>query len=289
MEVTGRLARLRRAAALGALLLGTLPGCFAFTTKHEGEVLRRDLKQLESKVSAQGATIDERAKKLDESLDRATKLLARNSADLGADVQHMTEEQARLTGEVATLKRDNEALRQDLATMKAQFEQALAGYGTRLDALEKGGAGGRPVASPPGPPAAPDKSALFDGASRKLQAGHTEDARKDLRLFLQKFPADERADDAQFLLGKSYLDDKQYEKAIGELQRVIDSYPNGDMADDAFFQAGTAAAEMKWCTDARAYFGVLLQRYPRSPFAKQAKEKLDELKKQAKNKKVCQS
>lgn len=277
----GVTARLAGRAALVALL----PGCFAFTTKHEGSEMKKRIANLEERVAKQEQSVGTKVEQLDESLEKATRLLARNSADLGAQVQQMSEEIARLTGEITALRRDHEQLRQELAALKGDVEQRHAAFEARLQSLEKGGAA-RPSATPV-PPA--DKTALFDGATRKLEAGEYEEARKDLRAYVRQFPSDEKADDAQYLVGESFFREKQYEKAIAEFQRVIDAFAGGDMVDDAFFQAGTAAAAMKWCTDARAYFGVLLQRFPKSPFAKPAQQKLDYLKKQAKNKQVCQS
>ena len=74
-----------------------------------------------------------------------------------------------------------------------------------------------------------------------------------------------------------------------EYQTVIDVYQDGDAADDAFLAAAMAATEKKWCGDARAYLDTMLRRFPQSPLAKTAKQKLDALKKQAKNPTVCQS
>jgi tol-pal system protein YbgF len=148
----------------------------------------------------------------------------------------------------------------------------------RLDAIEKKSVGTAPA----------DKDGLWTSAQQKLQERQYEPARKELRLYVQRFPQDARADDAQFAIGDSFVKEKQYENAIREFQRVIDGYPQSELADDAFYAAGNAAADMKWCTDARAYLGALQQRYPKSPLNKDAKKKLDYLKKQAKNKSVCQ-
>ena len=149
------------------------------------------------------------------------------------------------------------------------------------------GGGKKTVEDKPSAPA--DKDALFADASQKLQAENFADARKVFFEFQKKFAADARADNALFLIGESYAKEKNHEKAIAGYQRLIDQYPDGDMADDAFFAAGKAAEAMKWCTDARAYYGVLVRRFPKSNFVKEAQEKLRLLKKDAKNKNVCQS
>lgn len=272
----------------GAAALLLLPGCFWVTTKHEGQQLRKDVANLQTRMAKQEESLDQRVKQLDESVDKATKLLARNSADLGADVERLAADLAAMNGVVQDLKRENALLREQLDAQRDACERRLAATETRLAELEKQITAGRPTGPGPTTPQ-PTASELFDGAGKKMAAGQLADARRDYREFLKRFPTDDRADDAQYYLGELFVREGAHEKAIAEFQKVIDNYPNGDMVDDAFFAAGNAAAELKWCTDARAYFGVLLQKYPQSPHAKKAKERLDHLKKNAKNPKVCQS
>jgi len=88
-------------------------------------------------------------------------------------------------------------------------------------------------------------------------------------------------------VGDSLVRDKQYEQALPEYQRLIDGYPTSDLVDDAFYAAGTAAQSHKWCTDARAYFGALVAKYPTSPRVRDAKARVEVLKTKAKDKKVC--
>ena len=172
----------------------------------------------------------------------------------------------------------------DLERVKTMYEERQLEVNQRLTNLEKKAVEDKP---PPPPPA--DKETLFAEANKKFQAGNYPDARKGFFDFQKKFAADARADNALFSIADSYAREKNHEKAIAGYQRLIDQYPDGDMADDAFFAAGQAAEAMKWCTDARAYYGVLTRRFPKSNFVKDALEKLRLLKKNAKNKDTCQS
>jgi len=264
-----------RGLLLVAVLGAALPGCFWFTTKHEGAELRRDVKGLQGRLDAQESVIGGKVQKLDESLAKATKLLSTSSADLGLEVQKMSGELAALTGQLENLKRDLEIVQRDLQALKSDSSALI----TRLDALEKRNAG---------PTLPADKDSLWASAQQKLQASQYEPARRELRVYLQRFSQDPKADDAQYAIGDSYVRERQYENAIREFQRLIDSYAQSDLVDDAFYAAGGAAESMKWCTDARAYLGALVQRHPKSPLVKDAKKKLDRLKKEAKNKAVCQ-
>ena len=84
----------------------------------------------------------------------------------------------------------------------------------------------------------------------------------------------------------------QGEEVPGVARRVpagLREVPDSPLADDSAFRAGEAAEELKWCTDARAYFGLLIQRWPKSNLVKKAKDKDAALKKAAKDKKKCQA
>jgi TolA-binding protein len=283
-----------RLAILLALLVG--PGCFWATTKDEGNTIRKDIAKLDQRVAKQEESIDQRVAQLDESLEKATKLLARNSADLGTDVDSLRDEQGKVNGKIEEQNREIGALRAELESLKAENARLRADYDVRLASAEArlaaldGGkapvvAGGGQVTQPAQPGLSADQ--LYARAGRSLGSGQVSDARRDYLDFIKRFPNDGRADEAQLGLGDSYVKEKAYEKAIGEYQKVIDVYPTGDSADDALYRAGEAALSMKWCVDARAYFGVLVQKHPKSTLVKNAKAKLEYIKKNAGKKAVC--
>lgn len=280
-------APLRLAALL--VVAAAAPGCFWATTKHEGELMNEQLKTLDVRVAKQEQSMDQRAKLLDESIDKATKLLTRNSADLGTQVDKFSEELARLTGRVADLQRTADGLRSDLtvaAQQKVDADARLAALTTRLEVLEKQ-LGIKAGATPTSQPVVFDKGALFDQAYQRLQAGQYAEARRLFRLFLLQAPEDERADNAQYWVGEAFYKEKDYERAIAEFQKVIDTYPKGDVADAAYLAAGSAALDELECRVAAAYLGELVKRFDKSPLVKSAKQKLDLIKKSAKNPKVC--
>jgi TolA-binding protein len=283
-----------RAARLSLVALVALPGCFWFTTKDEGNKIRTRLVGVEDRLSKNEQALGAKLTRLDESLDRATKLLTRSSADIGTEVEKLGQEQATLTGEIEDLKREVTALKGQVqglkaenAQLRADYDKRLAEYEQRVGLLEqkagiKRGPGGQVVEEI-------DKDPLWKRATASLDAGQLADARRDYRDFVKRFSQDPRADDAQYGIAVTFMKEKAYDKAMGEFQRVVDAYPDGDMVDDALFGAGQAAEALKWCLDARAYYGLLVQKFPKSTLVKDAQKKLDYLKKNAKKKAICQS
>lgn len=239
-----------------AAALALAPGCFWVTTKHEGERLRSDVDHLESQVSEQEETLGTRVARLQQVLDEATELLARNSADLGADVTELVEEQARLTGLVMEASREVAEIRNEIRVMRSQqddLQQRLVLLEQRVAEEEEN-----------------DPEALFARGREAFSERDYEEANRIFRYLVVKFPDYEKADEAQYRRGEAHFRMENFESALGEFQKVFDRYPDSDIADDALFRAGETAFRLQWCTDARAYFMLLRQRYADSPLAGRA-------------------
>ncbi len=250
-------------AAIVAFLALSASGCFWVTTKHEGRTLRRDVDRIQGSLP-----------RLQKVLDEATGLLARNSADLGAEVNTLGDEQKKLAGLVMEASR----YAQDARDESKRQEQRIAELERRLAELE-----GKTELS--------NKSApqLWDEGMAAMQSREFEQARSLFRTLIAKYPKDDKADDAQLARGDSYFRERKFQESLGEFQRVFEKFPSSSLADDAAFRAGEAAEELRWCTDARAYYGLLVKKWPRSDLAKRAKARDATLKKNAGDKKKCQS
>ncbi len=245
----------------------SLPSCFWVTTKKEGNTLRQQLTALEDRVgkneSALGGSIEE----LQEVLEKATKLLRRNSADLGADVESLSKEQARMTGLMEETARQLELL-------KTELGEHRKGTDERFELLDKAKA-----TTSPNEVFAEGKSA-FD----------SKDYDRSISIF-QSFVRNNRqhrlADDSQYYRAKSYARKRDYKSAVSEFQRVYENYPKSDWADDALYEAGEAAKALKWCTDARAYYSVLSKKFPKSRLARKARARERAIKKISKDTQKC--
>ena len=89
------------AARVAERIAAALPGaagCFWTTTKSEGQALRRDVDSLDKRIAGKEADLSGKIAELKAVLDDATKLLKRNSADLGADVDGLRDDIRKATG-----------------------------------------------------------------------------------------------------------------------------------------------------------------------------------------------
>ncbi|MEK7342047.1 MAG: tol-pal system protein YbgF, partial [Candidatus Binatota bacterium] len=108
--------------------------------------------------------------------------------------------------------------------------------------------------------------------------------RKDYRVaiarfkeFIKKHPQSEYADNAQYWIGESHYALREFDQAILEFDAVRRKYPKGDKVPAALLKQGFAFAELGDKVDARLILRELTDKYPQSPEAAKAKQKLKAL------------
>jgi outer membrane protein assembly factor BamD (BamD/ComL family) len=77
---------------------------------------------------------------------------------------------------------------------------------------------------------------------------------------------------------------KAYEGARDRLQEIVDTYPDFSRMDEVLFLMGEASLKLGKNDKAVDYYNGMLKAYPESEFAKRARERLDELKAEPKQK-----
>jgi TolA-binding protein len=264
--------KLAAAPAL-ALLLG---GCFWATTKSEGQALRKDVDSLQSKVSEKERALDEQINQLKKVLDDSAKLLKRNSADLGLEVEQLRADIRTASGLVTGVNSQITDLKSAFDAYRKQQDARLDQLEQRLALLER---------DKPSPSSGPDD--LWRLGTAAFEAGKYTDAIELFKRLTVSFPAHDRADDALYFRGQAYTNLKDWEKAIGIYQQLVDKFRDSPFTDDGLYFAALAAQQLKQCTEARTYLGIIKSKYPKSNVAKQASDLDAALKKDAKNKAKC--
>jgi tol-pal system protein YbgF len=265
------------------LLALATSGCFAFVTKEEGRELKQqidDVKTLSAKNEVRAAELakelDEQLKRLRSVVDEATKVVTRNSADVGLQVQKLQTDLAQLTGRIDDLQHAQDALTK-------QFQDYRAASDTKIESLVNASA----TAKNPPMPETPD--ALYAEADKRLVASQWQESRRLFEGFVNRYPGDRRAARAQYNIGEAYAGEKRFANAIGAYTKVVDNFPKSEVVPDAMYKNGLAFYALKYCGDAKVYFQELLKRYPKTTYKKDANDELKKLQRDQKNKTVCSS
>lgn len=111
---------------------------------------------------------------------------------------------------------------------------------------------------------------------RALQDQQYDKAIQQFRSFQRKYPSSEMADDAQYWIGESYFNQKDYNRAILEFNDVL-KYRRGDKVPAALLRQAQAFIEIGDKTDARLILQKLLNDHPNSEQARDAKDRLQAL------------
>ena len=263
--------RLRLGETLGALSCAAcLVACFP---KSDGEQLASTSEEHERRLAALEEGIAEERNRmtealanaqgkmheLEEVLERATQVVTRNSADLGTEVAELRTQLQTIEGQIAELRNELES------TQRTVSEQART-------ASKRPTKSGDPAIDPSEVPS--ERPAHYSAADQAFQAGDHGRARGLFRLYVQRYRTDERADDALYSIGKSYLEQGNPRSALLAFRRVISQFPQGDALDETLFDMGDAFYRLHSCDDARSAYQALIQQHRRSPLASQARRKL---------------
>jgi TolA-binding protein len=253
-----------------------LSGCFWATTKSEGESLRKDVTTLQSQINAKQQELDSQINQLKQVLDEATKVLKRNSADIGADVEQLRADVRTASGLVS-------AVNNNMAELKTSIDKYKKDNDARLDSLEQRVAqieSGKPSAN-----SSPED--LWKLGTHAFEAARYNDAVDIYKRLVQTYPTHAKANEAQYFRGQAYGKLNDWDRAIGAYQQLVEKYPDSQYADDGLYLAAVAAQQLKNCTEARTYLGLVKSKYPKSNVLK-ASEDLDKvIKKDLKNKEKC--
>ena len=119
--------------------------------------------------------------------------------------------------------------------------------------------------------------ALYNSALEDINQRNYVIAESRLLTFLIQFPEHELAANAQYLLGKISFDQQKYELAINEFDKLLKQYSKSPQIPSALLMIGLAQIEIGNSKSATSTLKKLINSYPKSEEAKEAREKLNSL------------
>ncbi|MDH3383747.1 MAG: tol-pal system protein YbgF [Deltaproteobacteria bacterium] len=207
----------------------------------------------------------------------------RNLADLAADNDRIKADLlAVITRTDETkLEMQKEVSRLNGTTVEmGQAIQEVRGKVARLEEKVGVGTSPPPAAAPPkatlGEPSAPEE--MYDYALGLIKNGNTKKGREVLNTFAAKYPDHRLMQNVFYWKGETFYAEKDYESAILSFQDVVDKFAGGEKAPDAMLKQGLSFQALNDNRNARILYELLLSKYPKSPAAERARQRLAELK-----------
>jgi tol-pal system protein YbgF len=118
---------------------------------------------------------------------------------------------------------------------------------------------------------------LYDTAWFDYTSGNYLVAITGFERLLSEYPKSDKADDAQYYIGMSYLKQKKMSEAISTFTAVINTYPTGDIVDEAYYYLGDAQRTLGQTEAARLSWQTVVSKYPNTDGALLARQRLDGL------------
>ncbi len=124
----------------------------------------------------------------------------------------------------------------------------------------------------------PGTGDLYKDAYDTFQKGDLQGARKKFEAFLKQYPSGELSGNAQFWIAETYYQEKDFETAVLEYEKVMSNYPESGKVPAALFKQALAFLELGDKTNARNLLNRVIERFPHSDQAKMAKKKMEAIK-----------
>lgn len=262
-------------AAMAVISLGTMTACYPIWLGN----------QLDDRVSA----LDNASQETRAELDESRRVLAERVAELEETLDRLSKSATRTTAEVAAatddLLRETQRLRGQLEEMTYKWEDVS----TRFDALEKriAALGGEEALKKLETKQAleqvqrpSDKEAFFALAKGYHDKKEFVAARTLFEEFVSnaKWRFDDRAPEAQLLIGDGWFASRDFRAAILAYQKVRETWPKSRWMPDALYKLGLSFLELGMKQEAVAFLEEAA-RFTGQQAGKAARAKLTEIKK----------
>jgi TolA-binding protein len=247
------------AVALGSV---AVQGCVV--TQRDHDALAAKTSQVEQELQRTRADLAQARADLEatrQRLDNALRANADSSTDLITSKQRLNE----LAGRVDEVQHGIEELKKDVAQSRTEIY-------ARMDDLKRAQ---QPAAPAPPPIAIPqDKGAHFAA----IEAAHAKKDWAQLRVlapeYLNRYPSDDKADDAIFYVGDADLQDGRPTSSLGHMNRVLKMFPRSNVLDRVLYDMGEAYLMLHDCANAKLAYEACEKRFAKEKVGQDARAKL---------------
>jgi len=266
---------LKSLALLAALWLAAVP---AFGASKEIIQLQTQVDQLQQQMSAMKQSFDERMGVMKNLVEQNTDAANKTTAAITSLQSTLQKQQGDSAGRVDQLSGQMQALNDTLDELKVRLakvskqledmqsaQQSLAAQQQATQAQEKAQA------------QAPPPDVLYANALRDYNGGNNDLATQEFSDYIKFYPNTDLAGNSYFYLAELQFRAANYKQAVTNYDQVLQNFPSGTKAASAQLKKGFALIELGQKDDGVQELRHLIQRYPKTSEAVQARERLKKL------------
>src|ERR1700720_1294502 len=258
-----------------AFVAGSKP---AWAVNKDMVQLQTQVQDLQDRIAHMQQSFDERMGVLqhliEQSTDRANKVAAsvtdlqttlqKQQTDTGAHVDQ-------LSGQIQALNDTLDELKARLAKVSKQLED--------MQAAQQSVAAGQAAqqAQQQAQAQAPPPDVLYNNGLRDYNAAKNDLAKQEFSDYVKFYANTDLAGNAYFYLAELAFKQGNFQEAVTNYDQVLQNFPTGNKAPSSDLKKGLALIELGKKDDGIAELRHVIQRYPRSNEALQAKERFRKL------------
>lgn len=218
---------------------------------------------------------DQRITELEKQLVNLQKTYLNNNQEAVSAVARA----ASVQDEFAAVKGQVEAVDHQLRVQKEEYMRLIQDLQTRLQAIEEsmGNFSGGTDALSKGSSQITVEAEGYQKALALANRAQYLEAASAFESFLQKYPKSPQAPSAKFWVAECFYSVRDYKRAIKEFQAFIEKNSRNPKVPEAILKQGNSFYELQLLDEAKAFYQKVIQAYPSSIEASQAKTKLSRI------------
>jgi tol-pal system protein YbgF len=283
-----KLAKIRFAAVAilaGALCLVTAP---AFAVNRDIVELQTQVQALQDQMARMQQTFDERMGVMKNLLDQNTDSMNKTTTAITSLESTLQKQQNdsgshvdQLSGQIQALNDSLDELKARLSKVSKQLEDmqtAQQNLSTQPPANGQPALSGTPDKAGQAPAAqAPAPDVLYNNALRDYNAAKADLALQEFSDYIKYYPTTDLAGNSYFYRAELEFRQSNFQAALKDYDQVLQNFPTGNKAPSAQLKKGYALIELGQKDEGVAELRRLVQRYPRTNEALQARERLHKM------------
>jgi tol-pal system protein YbgF len=247
----------------------------AFGANKEMIQLQTQVQQLQEQMTGMQRSFDERMGIMRNLIEKDTDSVNKVAAALNNLQQTLQTQQQgegskadQISGQIQALNDTMDEIKVRLAKVTKQLEDMQAAQ--QSFAAQQASQQQQQQAMAQAPP--PD--VLYNNALRDYNGGKNDLATQEFSDYIKFYPNTDLAGNSYYYLGELQSKQGNYQQAVQSYDQVLQNFPSGNKAASAQLKKGFALLELGKQDEGVSELRHLIQRYPHSPEALQARERL---------------
>jgi tol-pal system protein YbgF len=240
--------------------------------------LQTQVQQLQEQMTAMNQSFNERMGVMKNLVEQNTDAANKTTAAITALQSTLQKQQGDASGHVDQLSGQIQALNDTLDELKVRLAKVSKQLEDMQSAQQSIAAQQQATqAQAQAQAQAPPPDVLYANALRDYNGGKNDLAAQEFSDYIKFYPNTDLAGNSYYYLAELQFRAGSYQQAVGNYDQVLQNFPSGNKAASAQLKKGFALIEMGQKDDGVQELRHLIQRYPKTNEAVQARERLKKL------------